>query len=100
MLCRRPANISRLILLEPTGYLDLIKLMSGAAIVASDSGGIQDDTTILVAACLTLRENTEISVTTTGGTNRPVHVTAADVLEKYNELKASGFDIRGRMPRL
>ena len=97
---KRLANMDRLILLEPTGYLDFLKLMSDAAIVVTDSGGIQEETTILGVACLTLRENTERPVTITEGTNRLVHVTTTDILANYNKLKASGFDTKGRIPRL
>ena len=96
---KRLANMSRLILLEPTGYLDFLKLMSNAAIVVTDSGGIQEETTILGVACLTLRENTERPVTITEGTNRLGHVTTTDILANYNELKASGFDTKGRVPK-
>ena len=49
--------------------------------------------------CLTLRENTECPVTITEGTNRLVHVTATDILRHYNELKASGSDVKGRIPK-
>jgi UDP-N-acetylglucosamine 2-epimerase (non-hydrolysing) len=58
--------------LEPVGYLDFLKLISDARIVLSDSGGIQEETTILRVPCLTLRENTERPVTVEMGTNRIV----------------------------
>lgn len=53
----------------PLGYLDFIKLMSEAKCVLTDSGGIQEETTILRIPCLTLRENTERPVTITQGSN-------------------------------
>jgi UDP-N-acetylglucosamine 2-epimerase (non-hydrolysing) len=58
--------------LEPLGYLDFIALMSRARLVLTDSGGIQEETTILGVPCLTLRRNTERPVTVTHGTNRIV----------------------------
>ncbi len=56
-------------LIEPLGYLDFLKLMSNAMMVCSDSGGIQEETTILGIPCLTLRENTERTITIEEGTN-------------------------------
>lgn len=54
----------------PLGYLDFMRLISCARIVLTDSGGIQEETTILGVPCLTLRENTERPITITHGTNR------------------------------
>jgi len=54
---------------EPLGYLDFLCLMSSAKLVITDSGGIQEETTILRIPCVTLRENTERPVTATQGTN-------------------------------
>ena len=62
----------RLRLVEPLGYLDFLRLYSGAALVLTDSGGIQEETTALNIPCLTLRENTERPITVTHGTNRVV----------------------------
>jgi UDP-N-acetylglucosamine 2-epimerase (non-hydrolysing) len=59
-------------LTEPLGYLDFLRLMSGAHLVLTDSGGLQEETTALNIPCLTLRENTERPVTVTMGTNRIV----------------------------
>lgn len=53
----------------PLGYLDFLKLEALARIVITDSGGIQEETTILGVPCMTLRENTERPVTVTEGTN-------------------------------
>ncbi|MBV9925942.1 MAG: UDP-N-acetylglucosamine 2-epimerase (non-hydrolyzing) [Acidobacteria bacterium] len=62
----------RLRLTEPLGYLDFLRLYSGARLVLTDSGGIQEETTALGIPCLTLRENTERPVTVELGTNRVV----------------------------
>jgi UDP-N-acetylglucosamine 2-epimerase (non-hydrolysing) len=62
--------MENLILLEPVGYLDFLCLMSNAALVMTDSGGIQEETTILGVPCMTLRKSTERPVTITEGTNR------------------------------
>ncbi len=58
--------------IEPLGYLDFLKLMSHAAVVLTDSGGVQEESTILNVPCLTLRANTERPITITCGTNRLV----------------------------
>lgn len=60
---------SKFRLVEPAGYLDFLRLQSGAAMVLTDSGGVQEETTILNVPCLTLRKNTERPVTLTEGTN-------------------------------
>jgi len=56
-------------LLDPLGYLDFIKLYSKAKMVLTDSGGIQEETTVLDIPCLTIRENTERPITIKQGTN-------------------------------
>jgi UDP-N-acetylglucosamine 2-epimerase (non-hydrolysing) len=61
-----------IVCLEPLGYVDFIALMSRARLVLTDSGGVQEETTILGVPCLTLRENTERPVTVSHGTNRIV----------------------------
>jgi UDP-N-acetylglucosamine 2-epimerase (non-hydrolysing) len=56
-------------LIEPLGYLDFLCLMKNAALVVTDSGGIQEETTCLGVPCVTVRENTERPVTVETGTN-------------------------------
>jgi UDP-N-acetylglucosamine 2-epimerase (non-hydrolysing) len=59
-------------LIDPLGYLDFLRLLSGARLVLTDSGGIQEETTALGIPCLTLRENTERPITIEMGTNKLV----------------------------
>jgi UDP-N-acetylglucosamine 2-epimerase (non-hydrolysing) len=61
-----------LTLVEPTGYLDFIALEAAARLVLTDSGGIQEETTVLGVPCLTLRESTERPITIEEGTNQLV----------------------------
>ncbi len=76
-------------LVPPAGYLDFLKLMSDAAIVLTDSGGIQEETTILGTPCITVRENTERPVTIEQGTNHLAGVDPERVLRAALELLAS-----------
>jgi UDP-N-acetylglucosamine 2-epimerase (non-hydrolysing) len=58
--------------LDPLGYLDFLALMDGASLVLTDSGGVQEETSVLGVPCLTMRPNTERPVTVELGTNRVV----------------------------
>jgi UDP-N-acetylglucosamine 2-epimerase (non-hydrolysing) len=64
-----PQNNGHIRFLEPLPYLDFLALQKHAAVVITDSGGIQEETTFLGVPCLTVRENTERPVTITMGTN-------------------------------
>ena len=55
--------------IEPLGYLDFLWLMANAKLVLTDSGGIQEETTVLGVSCVTIRENTERPITVKMGTN-------------------------------
>ena len=68
-----------LVLAPPLGYLDFLRLMDQARLMLTDSGGIQEETTILGVPCLTLRENTERPVTIEEGTNRLVGVDPVNI---------------------
>ncbi len=76
-------------LIEPVGYLDFLKLMSAAAVVLTDSGGIQEETTILNVPCLTLRENTERPITIEQGTNKLVGLDPDAILNAYRETRSA-----------
>jgi UDP-N-acetylglucosamine 2-epimerase (non-hydrolysing) len=71
----------RVRILEPLGYLDFLALETHAAVVVTDSGGIQEETTYLGVPCLTLRRTTERPVTITEGTNALVPSDRAAVVE-------------------
>ncbi|GAA3685296.1 UDP-N-acetylglucosamine 2-epimerase (non-hydrolyzing) [Nonomuraea antimicrobica] len=58
--------------IDPLGYVDFLSLVRGAALVVTDSGGVQEETTMLEVPCLTVRPNTERPITITHGTNRLV----------------------------
>ena len=69
-----------MILTPPLGYLDFLRLMADARFVLTDSGGIQEETTVLQVPCLTLRDNTERPITVEVGTNRLVGTDAENGL--------------------
>jgi UDP-N-acetylglucosamine 2-epimerase (non-hydrolysing) len=70
-----------LILTEPLGYLEFLRLTSETRLVLTDSGGIQEEITILQVVCLTMRENTERPITIENGTNRLVGTDPATILQ-------------------
>jgi UDP-N-acetylglucosamine 2-epimerase (non-hydrolysing) len=74
-----------MVLTDPLGYLDFLCLMKHAMIVVTDSGGIQEETTILGVPCVTVRENTERPVTVEQGTN----IIAGTQREKIGEAVRS-----------
>ncbi len=80
---------SNIKLIEPLGYLDFMSLYSGAKLVLTDSGGLQEETTALGIPCLTLRENTERPITIELGTNILVGTT-------YEKITNTAFEILNR----
>ena len=87
-------------LIDPLGYLDFLKLMAYARVVLTDSGGIQEETTILKVPCLTLRENTERPITVEMGTNRLVGSDPARILENWREIMRAGNPSASQTPPL
>ncbi|MHB8482658.1 MAG: non-hydrolyzing UDP-N-acetylglucosamine 2-epimerase [Nitrospiria bacterium] len=76
-------NGENLIITSPLGYLDFLHLNAGARIILTDSGGIQEESTILGVPCLTLRENTERPMTISQGTNRLVGARKENILNGF-----------------
>lgn len=84
-LMERLEHLPNMLVTEPLGYVDFLKLMSESKLVITDSGGIQEETTILGIPCLTLRENTERPITLTEGTNTLVGTDTNRILKGYRE---------------
>jgi len=84
-LDKRFEELPNLQLIDPLGYLDFLKLMISARLVLTDSGGIQEETTILKVPCLTLRENTERPITAEIGSNQVVGTDLARITEGYKQ---------------
>lgn len=79
-------NVGKITIMDPFGYLEFLNLTSNAAIVLTDSGGLQEETTILGVPCLTLRNNTERPVTITHGTNIMVGPDRSRILEAFGRV--------------
>ena len=79
----------RVRLIEPLSYLDFLGLMDAAALVLTDSGGIQEETTFLGVPCLTVRSTTERPITLTQGTNRLVASDRQVILDAVDDVEHS-----------
>jgi UDP-N-acetylglucosamine 2-epimerase (non-hydrolysing) len=98
-LSARLTEYPELRLAEPFGYLDFLALTSQAALVLTDSGGLQEESTAVGVPCLTLRENTERPVTVTIGTNQLVGTEPSAILHAALEI-LRGQTKKGRVPDL
>ena len=85
--------------LDPMTYLEFLAMQRHAALVVTDSGGIQEETTYLGVPCLTMRENTERPITVTIGTNQLI---GRDTERLKSEARCvlAGSAKKGRIPRL
>lgn len=98
-LQQRVAALDKLAFIDPVGYLDFLALQKGAAVVLTDSGGVQEETTALGVPCITIRENTERPITITEGTNELVGLDVERILE-LSRKACSGQWKQGRVPEL
>jgi UDP-N-acetylglucosamine 2-epimerase (non-hydrolysing) len=89
----------RVVRCGPLGYLDFVGLIGEAAVVLTDSGGVQEETTVLGIPCLTLRESTERPVTVTAGTNRVLGTDTELIVEEALTVLEGGAR-PGRIPEL
>ena len=94
---RESGKVKGLWLTEPLGYLEFLHLNIHARMVLTDSGGLQEETTVLGVPCITLRENTERPITCTQGTNQIVGNKKEDILAAAHNV-LSGNVPAGRIP--
>jgi UDP-N-acetylglucosamine 2-epimerase (non-hydrolysing) len=91
---------SNIKLIEPLGYLDFMRLYSGAKLVLTDSGGLQEETTALGIPCLTLRENTERPITIEMGTNILVGTNPEKIKQTAFEILKNNSKTDAKIPPL
>jgi UDP-N-acetylglucosamine 2-epimerase (non-hydrolysing) len=89
----------RIACLPPLGYLEMLGLISGARLVMTDSGGLQEETTVVGVPCITLRNNTERPVTVDQGTNTVVGTDRRKIMSVLGDVLEHGGK-RGRTPEL
>ena len=89
----------RIACLQPLGYLEMLGLISAARLVMTDSGGLQEETTVVGVPCITLRNNTERPVTVEQGTNTIVGQDRTKILAVVKDILENGSK-RGRVPEL
>lgn len=96
-LSNRLRSMPGLRVIEPLGHLDFVTAMANARLVATDSGGIQEETTALGIPCLTMRQGTERPITVTEGTNTIVGLDAALIAREVDAI-LSGSAKKGSVP--
>lgn len=79
-------KLKRVVVTKPLGYNDFIKLVADARFILTDSGGIQEEATVLKVPCITLRENTERPVTVEIGTNIVAGTNPANIKKNINKI--------------
>jgi UDP-N-acetylglucosamine 2-epimerase (non-hydrolysing) len=89
----------KIILAEPMSYLEFMYLLENAAGVITDSGGVQEETTVLGIPCITLRSNTERPETISVGTNELIGDDVDKLISTLDKIK-SGTTKKGRVPDL
>ena len=95
----RVEAISGLVVSEPLGYLDFLNLMDNAAMIVTDSGGIQEESTYLQVPCITLRDTTERPITVDIGTNELMDLNPDQIVQRvHSVLKGDGK--KGQIPPL
>ena len=97
---KKMENMRNLKRTRPLGYLDFLCLMANSKFVLTDSGGIQEETTVLGVPCITLRKNTERPVTVEQGTNLIVSVDKDEVVEKSLDILNNEVTKDKKIPEL
>ena len=88
-------SMNGILTMQPQGYLEFLNLQSTATVVLTDSGGAQEETTILGVPCLTLRHNTERPITITNGTNIMVGPDKTRILDAFRQIVSGDWKPAG-----
>ena len=91
---------SNIKLRSPMSYLDFLELWKEAALVLTDSGGLQEETTAIGIPCFTIRENTERPITIDQGTNSLVGTAGKEILKAYHEFRKGNCNDGNTVPDL
>ena len=83
---------------DPVDYMDVLSLQKNAVFVMTDSGGIQEETSVLGIPCLTLRENTERPVTVSAGTSTLVGKSTLEIMKYADDILAGGYKKGTQIP--
>lgn len=97
-LMDKVSKMTGLILTDPLGYIDFVKLVKESAFVLTDSGGIQEETTVLKVPCITMRENTERPSTIDEGTNVLVGRNRKKITLLFRKILKKQWQ-KGRIPK-
>lgn len=97
-LDKKIAKMKNIVITNPLGYLDFLNLIANSKFVLTDSGGIQEETTVLGIPCITLRENTERPVTVSEGTNVVIGTNKNKIIRESLRI-ISGKGKEGRTPK-
>jgi UDP-N-acetylglucosamine 2-epimerase (non-hydrolysing) len=92
--------MKEVIVINPLGYPDFLKLWSNSLLVLTDSGGLQEETTTLGIPCLTLRENTERPITISQGTNHLVGLERERIVTTATKIIRGEYSDKGARPEL
>ena len=88
----------RVQLSEPLGYLEFLKLMMHARLILTDSGGIQEESSVLGTPCITMRDNTERPITISEGTNTLAGTTRAGILTAFKDVMSQAMPAPKSIP--
>jgi UDP-N-acetylglucosamine 2-epimerase (non-hydrolysing) len=91
-------NIEGIKIIEPLGYINFLALMRSACFVLTDSGGIQEETTVLNVPCITMRTSTERPVTIEIGTNTLIQPNYESIISTFNKIMSGNYR-NGKIPQ-
>jgi UDP-N-acetylglucosamine 2-epimerase (non-hydrolysing) len=91
-------NIPEIKIIEPLGYIDFLALMRSALFVLTDSGGIQEETTVLNVPCITMRTSTERPITIEIGTNTLIQPDYDSIIRTFNKIMSGNYR-NGKIPQ-